>query len=217
MSLLVVSLLNDSIIMGSDSRTTYKYSDRVEYVDAAYKTTLMDGRIGISHCRNASLFGKRIEEYLEDFAKKYSGRSITRIPRLLKEYFLNIKSDCDIAFFVAGYENDKPRVYRIHTKGSIETCNTNVPQVWWEGERDVASRLFSPNLYFTVGARYEKHSHYKLAIDKFSIKEGVEFTNFLIETAGKTLYFQEADKTIGGPIDILILKRNGLSYWHQRK
>ena len=39
--------------MASDSRTTYKTSTSIRYVDKTYKTVLLDGKIGISHCLNA--------------------------------------------------------------------------------------------------------------------------------------------------------------------
>ena len=40
MSLLLAIALNDSIIMASDSRTTYIYKDRVEYKDVSNKMSL---------------------------------------------------------------------------------------------------------------------------------------------------------------------------------
>lgn len=217
MSLLVTSLLKDAIIMASDSRTTYQRKDSVRYEDNTYKTILMDGRIGISHCRNAKIKGKKIEAILEDFMTLYKGSSITEIPALLKNYFLAIYKDINVAFFVAGFENYTPFIYRIYTQGNIEVCDVSSPQAFWEGERDAASRLFSPNIYFKENSRYKKHSHYPLRFNEFSIQDGIDFSTFLIETAGKTLTFQYSNHTIGGPIDILVLKRNGECYWHKRK
>ena len=217
MSLLVTVILNDGIIMASDNRTTYTYKnkDTVKYVDTTNKTFLFDKTIGISHCRNAAVNGKSIEEHLKDFQKLYKGRSITRLPNLLRDYFLKLNPDCNVAFFIAGYENYKSHAYRIFTQAPIERLTTSKPCSYWEGERDVPSRLFS-TVYIRNGSNYKIHSSYELAIDDFSIPDGIDFATFLIKTSEEAMKFQRTNKTVGGPIDILVIKPYD-SYWYKRK
>ena len=215
MSLLVTVILNDGIIMASDSRTTFEKKEFVKYVDTTYKTLLFDKTIGISHCRNAKVNGKVVQDHLIDFQKIYKGRSITRLPKLLQDYFKNLDPNCDVAFLIAGYEKDKPYAYRIFTKGGIEKLNTQEPASYWEGDRNIPSRLFT-NLYIKKGYDYQIHTHYDLNINNFSIPEGIDFATFLIKTSEECMKYQKVNKYIGGPIDILVIKSYE-SYWYQLK
>lgn len=215
MSLLVSVFLKEGIILASDSRTTYKTSTSIKYTDQTYKSVLMDNKIGIAHCLNATVNGKTIDDHLQDFMKKYKGRGLTRIPKLLKEYFLNLNPKCVIEFIVCGYIGETPYGYRIETQGNIERFITSPQHVYWAGDRDVPSRLFSMN-YFKSNNRFIAHNQRKLKLDKFSISEGINFAEFLIYTSKSVMSYQECDQTIGGPIDILVLKPNS-SYWYRRK
>jgi hypothetical protein len=216
MSLLVTVVVNDAIIMASDSRTTYCDSNgNVTYSDHANKTYLMDERIGISTCRNATVNGEVIEEHLKKFEMIYKNRALSRIPRLLQEYFLQLNNNCDIGFFVCGYENGHPHVYRVFTQGGIEKCPTPGPVSYWEGERDVPSRLFS-TVFVRNGYGYIPHGEYQLKINEFSILDGVEYAKFIINTAKGAMKFQYTNQTIGGAIDVLVLKQNG-SFWYEKK
>ena len=216
MSLLVSVFLEDGIVMASDSRTTYKYSSGNKYVDTTYKTVLMDGKYGISHCLNATVNGKTIDYHLQNFMKKYKGKGLTKIPELLKEYFLNLKPDCVIEFLVCGYIKETRYGYRVNTQEKIEKFNTNPNIVYWAGNRTMPSRLFSPNLYFKKGNKYVKHGFDPLREKPFSIPEGIDLAEFIINTSKKAMSYQNCDQNIGGPIDVLIIKPYE-AYWYRRK
>lgn len=49
-----------------------------------------------------------------------------------------------------------------------------------------------------------------------SLQDAVDFARFAIETTINAMRFQSIDKTVGGPIDILIIKPNK-SEWLQHK
>ena len=216
MSLIVTVIVKDAIIMTSDSRTTYIYKDgKVSYSDHANKTYLFDGRIGISTCRNAKVNDVDVEMHLADFEKIHKNKSITRIPRLLKEYFINLDSKCDICFLVGGYEKGKPYLYLIYTQGEILKCESRFPAAIWEGEKDIPSRLFT-TVYVKKGTNYTKHCENKLNIDKFSILDGIEYAKLVINTAKNVMKFQDVNQTIGGAIDVLILKEDK-AFWYEKK
>ena len=215
MSLLVTVLVHDGIVMASDSRTTYINNNKVRYTDSTYKTFLMDGKIGISLCKDATINGRTIEYHINNFMIKYKGTNIQNVPNLLRNYFLMLNSTCDISFFVAGYDNGIPHIYRVFTQGGIETCPSNGPCSYWEGERDVPSRLFS-NVYLKNGFNYTIHDEYELAIYDFSIQDAVDYAKFLIETTEKCMNFQRRNVTVGGPIDFLIIKPD-CACWLKRK
>ena len=215
MSLLLTVLVHDGIIMASDSRTTFPSNNRVRYKDTTFKTFLMDGKIGISLCRDASINGRTIEYHINNFMIKYKGTNIKSIPYLLKDYLLNLSSTCDISFFVAGYDKGMACIYRVFTQGGIEICPSHGPCSYWEGERDVPSRLFS-NVYLKNGFNYTIHDEFELAIYDFSIQDAVDYAKFIIETTEKCMTFQRRNVTVGGPIDFLIIKPDG-AFWLKRK
>lgn len=55
-----------------------------------------------------------------------------------------------------------------------------------------------------------------VAWDLMTLQDGIDFANYAIKTTIDTMRFQVAPKTVGGPIDILVIKPNG-AYWIQRK
>ena len=216
MSLLVSLFINDAIIMASDSRTTYKTSTSIRYVDKTYKTVLMDGKIGISHCLNAEINGKSIDYHLQNFMQINKGRGLTRIPELLKNYFINLKSDCVIEFFVCGYINNTRYGYRINTQDGITKLNTTSNHLYWAGNKTISTRLFYPDLYIKKNSKYVKHSFSPLRLDEFTLTDGIDFVEFMINTVEKVMSYQNCDQNIGGPVDILIIKPS-FAYWHKRK
>ena len=218
MSLLFSLILKDAIIMASDSRTTYTYKNKPpKYVDTTYKTVIMDNKIGISHCRNASCNGKTITEHLYDFMEKNKGKALSRIPKLLKEYFNNLCPTLDVVFLICGYDStNKPRFYRVYTKGDIENGGQLVPgQAFWEGERTVCSKLFSPT-YIRKGSYYELHSDYPCLVKNYDVYDAVKYINFAFKATQEYMSFYECNQTVGGPIDILVLKPD-FYYWYQKK
>ena len=104
----------------------------------------------------------------------------------------------------------------LESQEKIEKFNTNPNIVYWAGNRTMPSRLFSPNLYFKKGNKYVKHGFDPLREKPFSIPEGIDLAEFIINTSKKAMSYQNCDQNIGGPIDILIIKPYE-AYWYRRK
>ena len=215
MSLLVTAILNDGIIMACDSRTTWTHSDKtVTYQDGSKKLFILNNKIAISTCRNASLHGQTIEWYMNKFIELHKDKKISRVPKLLKDYFLSIKPDCNVAFFVAGYnDSNKPIVYKVYTQQENEKLYTSSPCSYWLGETNFVSRAFGP-VYIRKGASYKKHTSYNLLIDKFSIEDGIKYCKYLINSSEEYLKFFDIKQTIGGDTKIVVIKPDRI-YWYQ--
>lgn len=56
----------------------------------------------------------------------------------------------------------------------------------------------------------------EVAWDLMTLQDGIDFAEYAIQTTIDTLRFQIASKTVGGPIDILVIKPNGAK-WIARK
>lgn len=55
-----------------------------------------------------------------------------------------------------------------------------------------------------------------IAWNLMTLQDGIDFAEYAIKTTIDTMKFQIASKTVGGPIDILVIKPNG-AQWIQRK
>lgn len=244
MSLIVTIHVNEGIVMASDSRSSVTLPEllnegsdgnakviketMVHFSDTSYKTFLMDGKIGISTCGNATINNMPISGYIEEFIRENSGCMIDELPQKIRDYFQALESNRCTTFFIAGYSEDdtglKQKVFRVNTNvnqaDSIEICNTSFPGASWDGERDVVSRLFS-DLYLkhidnTGVESYTKHITYDLAIRHFTLQDAIEFAEFVISATINSMKFQRRAKTVGGPVDILVIKPKE-AFWIQRK
>lgn len=56
----------------------------------------------------------------------------------------------------------------------------------------------------------------EVAWDLMTLQDGIDFATYAIKTTIDSMRFQVAPKTVGGPIDILVIKPNGTK-WIQRK
>ena len=192
MSFIVTVHVNEGIVMASDSRisiTSRKITNdgsngepvvvqetMDHFSDTAYKTFLMDQNIGISFCGNATINNAPIAGYIESFIRENKECSISELPEKIRDYFHALEPNKNTTFFIAGYEvsdtETKQKVYRVNTNSTegtgIEECDTSFSNAVWDGERDVASRLFT-DLYIKKTDEngkelYTKHSKYSLAL-----------------------------------------------------
>ena len=244
MSFIVTVHVNEGIVMASDSRisiTSRKITNdgsngepvvvqetMDHFSDTAYKTFLMDQNIGISFCGNATINNAPIAGYIESFIRENKECSISELPEKIRDYFHALEPNKNTTFFIAGYEvsdtETKQKVYRVNTNSTegtgIEECDTSFSNAVWDGERDVASRLFT-DLYIKKTDEngkelYTKHSKYSLALQHWTLQDAIEFAEFTISATINSMRFQKRPKTVGGPIDILVLKPEE-SFWIKRK
>lgn len=198
------------------------------FSDTTYKTFLMDERIGISFCGNATINNAPISGYIEDFMRENKDCGISELPEKIRDYFHNLASDKDTIFFVAGYELNgdeaRKKVFRIHTNApagtGITEYDTSFSNAIWDGERDTASRLFTELYIKGIDEHgedtYTQHSKYELARQHWTLQDAIEFAEFLICATINCMKFQKRPKTVGGPVDILVLKPEE-ALWIKRK
>lgn len=244
MSIIVTVHVNEGIVMASDSRISITTSELVNdgtdgnpkvikeemahFSDTTYKTYLMDNSIGISSCGNATINNAPIAGYIESFIRENSGISINKVPQKILAYFQKLEPNKNTTFFVAGYDlsgdQAKQCVFRINTKADkgdeIEICDTSFSNAVWDGVRDVPSRLFTELYIKSTDANgkdeYTKHSRYPLALQQFTLQDAIEFAEFVISATISSMKFQKRPKTVGGPVDILVIKPE-TAFWIQRK
>ncbi len=233
MSLLITSCTREGIVMASDSRTSFnremqRENERISqqgigYSDTCHKTFLTPNRIGISTCRDGGIGGVPIGGYIEAFIREKitAETEVQAVPNLLMAYFRKFDPVPDTQFLVAGYETDegelKPTVFEVILK---ENRWRPVPMgnqgIVWAGETDVMNRLFSE--VFMKNSKEEMKSlpRHDLAYRFFTLQDAIDFAVYGIHTTINTMRFQMRVKSVGGPIDVLVIKPDE-AFWVQRK
>ena len=232
MSFIIALYVGEGMVFASDSRTTYNTTTTetdgkieiehgVHITDFTYKTFLTPANVAISTCGDASIEDKPIASYIESFISEHRNDNVEDIKDAILPYFKNLSANLNSTFFVGGYlinENGtySQKLYRIITsKGSIEERDTNTQGAIWGGETDVMSRMIT-TLYVKQDDNYIEHAEYPILWNYLTLQDAVDFAQYAVKTTIDTMRFQKRVKTVGGPIDILVLKPDE-ARWISRK
>lgn len=231
MSFIITVYTNEGIVMASDSRSTTSISQLlpngniansfgIQITDTTYKTFLYDNRIGISTCGAATIQNKPITGYIERFLIENEGKkyAVHAVSEALLTYFSSLSPENDIHFFVAGFDNsDTPIVEQVVTKGAIiNPVNMHIKGAVWDGETDIFARLVNPVILNNRDGTYRDLVSYPINYEFFTLQDAIDFAEYAIDVTIKTMKFQNCVKTVGGPIDILVIKPDK-AFWIQRK
>ena len=204
----------------------------VHYSDTTYKTFLASNKIGISTCGDASIDGKPLTGYIEKFIHESikNETEISEVPKLLLEHFKTYSPVPNIIFHVAGYSKIESsllqKIYRVFVSTDyIEEIDTSSQGAAWNGETEILSRIIS-SLWTQRKGKDPKTGEEIVLYDElkappipwnfFSLQDGIDFATYAINTTIETMRFQQRLKTVGGPIDILIIKPND-AFWASHK
>lgn len=235
MSFIITIYLKEGIVMASDSRTTFTTQETVparqegeptvairhcgvHSSDTNYKTFVTANNVGISTCGDASINGQPITGYIESFIREYNSADVDTIANSILSYFNKIAPALDSIFIIAGYqylrENQyMQKVFVVSTKtGNVQSLDTTVQGVQWSGESDVLVRLIKPLAVKTEGGEYSDLPQYDIPFNYFTLQDAIEFAEYATRTTIDTMRFQQRLKTVGGPIDILVLKPNSYQW-----
>jgi len=236
MSLIIAVYVEEGLVLASDSRLTFNNRiestdnsgkltiverEGVHHTDTAYKTFLCPNNIGISTSGTASINGKTITGYMENFirVKMSKGTNIDDVPKLLNDYFEQFKPLPVTTFFAAGYQpvnkDFAQKLYRVPLGSKPEEFDTSKPGIVWDGEKDILSRLFSP-LFLEREGKYVPHEFHEVPFNLYSLQDAIDFSQYAIKMTIDAMRFQMRPKTVGGEIDILVLKPNS-SFWITHK
>lgn len=231
MSFIITIYLKEGIVMASDSRITFTTQETipaqteddiplavrhcgVHTSDTNYKTFVTQNNVGISTCGDASIKEKPITGYIESFIREYNSADVETIANSILSYFNKIAPDLDSIFIIAGYQYLKEnqyeqKVFVATTKdGKVQPVDTTLQGAQWSGESDVLIRLIQPLAQKRSDGTYTDLTQYEIPFNYFTLQDAIEFAEYATKTTIDTMRFQQRIKTVGGPIDILVLKPN---------
>lgn len=255
MSLIVTVWTNEGIVMGSDSRISFSSMlapnipvniHTGHYFDTQEKTFVCSNGCGISTCGAASLQGKNITGFINNYidTQVQSATSICDTANNLKNYIQGIDNTVEVHFIVAGYDTQPngtkvQNVYTITTgvNSSIINLSTNGVGVKWDGEIDTLSRIIKAHFLcaqpiqvpglniggMNVGDAYVLPASQTAVMQEsiiswhvMTLQDAIDFVRYAINTTIDTMRFTNVNKTVGGAIDILVIKPNK-SQWIAHK
>lgn len=219
MSILLTMFTLDGIIMGADSRITktqsvlqeknknlllnnYAKTDNGEKVFLLKKTN-----VGISVCGIQKIENEPIKKFLDDFERQYVDQEES--PESVAKKLLEIvKNNEETIFYVCGYSEGVQHIYKI-VEGNIHRKNLDeegniIFSLAWDGQTEAITKLINSKPDFIINCA------------DLPLKDGIDFTKFLIDTTINYERFNDSIQTCGGPIDILVLTKDD-AFWHKHK
>lgn len=236
MSCVLSIYLRDGIVMAADSRilyTTQQHRDDntiiqigIGQTDTASKIVVTSNNVGISYFGVPEVAGAPLSYHVEKcVSERLSNRDlkVRDIAQIMLEYFREQPGDPDVGFHISGYDytpdgNSISSIWNAHTQSeSMMHLNADgLPGISWSGEGDILARLIGPCGKPDADDNYLPLPTYDIPIHLFTLADAVEFAEFAIRTTAETMRYQARMKTVGGPIDILVITRQQ-AYWAKKK
>jgi len=239
MSFIITLHVQEGIVMASDSRITYNsayssnkdsgkspFDDSIALTDASYKTFRAGNSIGLSMFGMANIKGVAMRAYVEDFISECivaDKTDIEEVPGLLVDYFNHMSDVPETGFHVAGFHTHgnqrSMRAWRVYV--ASKKITPIVPQqqrrgAIWDGEQDILARLFHKELHIkNPGAEYTPIETYRIPFEMFTLQDAIDFAVYAIRITADTMRFQLRPNTVGGAINVLVIKQNE-SFWVQQ-
>ncbi len=236
MSLAITLFVREGIVQAADSRLSLNVtrtagegtalSLSVGQTDSTNKLFLLEAaRVGISTVGAADVAGTPIGGYMQRFEGSIGearGLDVEQVARRLLEFFHKLPGPPSVIFHVAGYcqtqDQLSQQVWQVEVvNGSVRQMNEPSQQgAIWSGEADMMARLLSPMWQQVSDGQYTPLPPVEIPWGYFTLQDAVDFATYAIRTTIDSMRFQVRPKTVGGPIDVLVIEPSK-AYWVQRK
>ncbi|MGB9694801.1 MAG: hypothetical protein ACP5SB_00065 [Caldisericaceae bacterium] len=239
MSFIISVYVPAGIVMASDSRQTVSLQRTDEPTatpipivssDYVYKTFLLPKQaIGISTF-GESLLGRIPTDF---HMKTFEEESLTEkddvemVAEKLLNFFKRSFPNADTSFHIAGYKKkdrvSMPFVYHCNIKrAELQRLNFNKQNnqilygASWGGEGDIIAEILQPVLMKDAQGQAKEVQKPPIIWDAMPLQDAIDFATYAIKTTIDTMRFQARPKTVGGPIDVLLITPEGAK-WVRRK
>jgi hypothetical protein len=227
LTLVLTLFVREGIVMASDSRLTLTETKQpqpgqspvqilaVGQSDSTYKTFCAPNNIGISTFGDADIEGVPLAGYIESFITDIlgdGGYQVDEVPALLIDYFKKMPKVPNTGFHIAGYKVEKGKrnqevwVVQLNPEEVKKYNEPGVPGAIWSGEHDILTRLVTPVYVPDEKGGYIQLPTFLIPWQYFTLQDAIDFAVYAIRSTIDTLRFQPRPKTVGGPIDVLVIK-----------
>jgi hypothetical protein len=235
MTFIIVVAVREGIVMASDSRITLNNTRQegekqviqmaISQSDSNSKAFLTHSNIGIFTCGDADIQGVPIAGYIESFINEILipvNYEVDQVPEKLLEYFRKFPEIPKTIFTVAGYKKTgnifQQHVWEVNVSANIAKRLNNPEECWvsWSGETDVLTRLNNDVAVMQADGTYQPLASYPVEFGFFTLQDAIDYCLYAVRVTIDTMRFQARPKTVGGPVDVLVLKPNEAK-WIQKK
>lgn len=196
--------------------------------DSNNKTFLAKESIGISTFGQADINGNPISGFIQNFISQHNevNTNISSFSNDINEHFRSYNPIPDVGFHIAGYELEenilKPKVFRVAPLHNLvqlknpENDQGEIQGATWDGESDILVRLVQPVYLKNAQGEFNPLPQNPIPFQFFTLQDAIDFAVFAIQTTIDCVRFFPRPKTVGGPIDVLIITK-GKSFWIAKK
>lgn len=229
MSFIISVYTHEGIVMAADSRLTLNAkvsqgeTDKeisFEFSNSTSKLFCTKKAVGISTCGDAGIGSTPIAGYIEQFVVKNQEENVDSLASKLLAHFRGLNPNLNTTFHVAGYTaKGEQKLYFVSTadNASKQVNPAGFQGAQWSGEGDILNRIINAGwLSDEKGNPGQKLPVYPIPWEFFSLQDAIDFAVFGMSATIGAIRFQNRIKTVGGPIDVLVIKPAGAS-WIQRK
>ena len=233
MSFIIAVHVKEGIVLASDSRqtcsitvhednlTVKKIGTRIS--DTVDKTFLCPHNIGISTCGDASIKGTPIGGYIEEFIRTRINETtdIENVPNMLIDYFSSTPETPNANFLIAGYrlENGE-KVQKVCwlnvLSKEISPIDTSSQGAKWGGETGTLSKIIQDTFMRDGNGNELPLGPTSISWNLFTLQDAIDFALYAVDVTIKTMHYSDQVETVGGPIDILVIKPDS-AFWIQHK
>jgi hypothetical protein len=167
--------------------------------------------------------GVPIAGYVESFIKENlsNDAQVDEIPQRILKYFRDISQSLDTTFVVTGYKKNsntwEQQVWevKVSKNSAVRVDEPGSQGAYWGGDGDVLSRLLQP-----VGTQsnegFQAYPNYPIQFGYFTLQDAIDYSIYAVKVTIDTMWFHPRPKTVGGPIDVLVIKPDE-AIWVQKK
>ena len=230
MSIILTAYVREGIVMAADSRLSLDITKNngqqivqhlsLTHSDSVYKLFLAPNGVGISTCGAADIKGVPISGYVETFISEKINKQ-TKVDQTgieLLKYFKNFSPVPKTIFHVAGYQDKEQHIYNVDVEqDKCDRINPPYDQgMSWSGDTEVIFRVIKEAKVFNNGVLISSFPETAIPYQFFTLQDAIDMCVSLIRITIDMIKFQTRPKTVGGPIDVLVIKPSE-SIWVQRK
>lgn len=237
MSVVITIYVPEGIVIAADSRLTIKWKSMIkdkenlnysQISDTTNKVFLLNARIALATYGTADINGVPIAGFVNQFIEQKidDKTEIDQVGKVLIDFFRELKADLETFFYVVGYKKESgvsvQHTYYVDVLNSqIQRSNLNKQGLLfyganWGGEIEVISRLVG-KVKIPQGNDWSELGEAAVPWNFLTMQDAIDFASFAVRATIESFRFQQRIKTVGGPVDILVIRPSEQAIWISRK
>jgi hypothetical protein len=243
-SFVITVYVPEAIVLAADSRMFLGYTSgtgtqiQTPATDSNNKLFLLQKRderggqasrpVGVTTYGDAILVGRAIESHIKQFS--YQSLAVTDDVLTVKDkllaYMRGISTTVNLGFQVAGFRTEDgveaEHVWVLDISGNASTRvnvqpGTTSPSFGanWAGEPDVMARLVNC-AQVRQGTQLVSVTLFPVPFNIMTVQDAIDYALYAVRTTIDTMRFEARFKTVGGPIDCLLMTPESAE-WVQHK